>query len=671
MENEDLLGLVSGKATTTSFIFNIRDVKKVQRNQYILAIDVNDERKILAHIKNITVSGSTSVADCEVLGEVIDGKLITPKRPITIGSKVIKPPSELLAELLARVPKDTRLLVGRVFTQIDLVPVYFNPLDFARHMVVVATTGGGKSYSISVIIEELLELMEKRGDGKDFAIIIFDVHNEYGGLALPNNNLDQINKLKVYGLNPRGFEKDLMIFDWEENPILLRDDFDPERLLFLYNVKELRYALILKELIGEQETLPLNELLVKLEVSDLHHQTKQALITRIRALRESGLFSKDAPNFTDLLEPGKATIIRLANAPMGDYGVRFIVADVLRGVFNEAKKRKLGYNVLVVVDEAHLFAPKKGKIDAVRDVIERVSREGRKYGVWLILATQSPRDLSDTVTINCSSMLALKMLKKDISEFSKIFDIPKEIAEILVDLPPGRGYLKAPSLTLPILLEVRPRMSREVKGTADEIREIEEKVRGIARRTREIISKRLGEKLLKELKPEQETREVPESKPELKEEKVMPGEIQVKVEEKKSLEKEKIVKVPVEKKVEEKKEKIVAKKMVKVKVESGKQSVVLIDASIIEDLIGNVIALGYGARELIRYLLDMGRLTVSQASSLVDQRILETLLMMGLIEKRGSIIRLSLERYLKHILGYRIPEEQFKAYKKYLRAQLG
>ncbi|MGQ4890956.1 MAG: ATP-binding protein [Candidatus Njordarchaeia archaeon] len=669
MDSEEILGLISGKATTTSFAFNIRDVKKVQRNQYILAIDVNDNRKILAHIKSIVVSGSTSVADCEVLGEVIDGKLIPPKRPITIGSKVIKPPSELLAELLARVPKETRLLVGRVFTQMDLVPVYFNPADFARHMVVVATTGGGKSYSMSVFIEELLKLME-RGK-KDFAIVIFDVHNEYGGLALPNNDQIQIEKLKKYGLEPRGFEEDLMVFDWNVNPIMLKDDFDPERLLFLYNVKELRFALILKELIGERETMPLNDLLVKLEVSDLHAQTKQALVTRIRALRESGLFSRDAPNFSDLIEPGKATIIRLANAPLGDYGVRFIVADVLRGLFNEAKSRRLDFNVLIVIDEAHLFAPKKGKIDAVRDVIERVSREGRKYGVWLVLATQSPRDLSDTVIINCSSMLALKMLKKDISEFAKVFDIPKEIAEILVDLPPGRGYLKAPSLTLPILLEVRPRMSREVKGSIEQIREIEDKVAEIAKRTKEHLSKKFKEKVEKTVEPMGEEKE--EKEGEKEEEKT--GKVEVKEEKRKVAEIErKIGKEEKEKKLEEMEKKVKEtkmKKVVKVKLEKEKPVVIVIDGSIIEELVDNIISLGYGPRELIKHLLEEGRVSLSRAFTMVDERILEALLMLGVIEKRANFIMLSLDKYLRRILGYGVTKEQFMAYKKYLKEKLG
>ena len=665
MEYEEILGLVSGKSTTNEFTFNIRDIKKVQRNQYVLALDLNDGRKILAHIKSIIVSGSISTAECEVLGEVIDGKLIVSKRPITIGSQVIKPPSEMLAEILARVPKDYRLYIGRVFTQSDLVPVYFNPRDFARHMVIVATTGGGKSYSISVMIEELLKLMEM--GKKDFAIVIFDVHNEYGGLALPNEDERQIEKLREYGLEPRSFEDQLMIFDWEVNPIKLKDDFDPERLLFLYNVKELRFALYLKEIIGERETMPLDELLVKLEVSDLHHQTKQALVTRIRALKESGLFSKDAPNFIDLLEPGKATIIRLANSPLGDYGVRFVVADVLRGIFNEAKKRKMDFNVLVVVDEAHLFAPKKGKIDAVRDVIERVSREGRKYGVWLILATQSPRDLSDTVVINCSSMLALKMLRKDIAEFAKIFDIPKEIAEVLVDVPPGRGYLKAPSLTLPILLEVRARMTREVKGTMEEMREIEEKVLEIAKRTREYLKEKLKipeeeQKIEVSEIPKEEPKEVtpPVSEEVPKREEVIEA-IETKTEVKEKTEETKAVK-------EEPKEepKIVKKKKVK-----ARGSVVLeIDQSILNELIEDIISFGYGSKMLIKELLNEGRLTVRRSLAMVDERVLEALLMLGIIERRGGYIILSLEKYIRKLTGRKLSREQLLACRKILIEKL-
>ena len=503
---------------------------------------------------------------------------------------------------------------------------------------------------------------------KDFAIVIFDVHNEYGGLAVPNKFQDQIEKLKMYGLEPKGFEDDLLIFDWEENRIKLKDEFDPERLLFLYSVRELRFALILKEIIGEAGKLPLNELLVRLEVSDLHHQTKQALITRIRALKESGLFDKNAPEFASVLEPGKVTLIRLANAPLGDYGVRFVVADILRDIFTTAKSRKLGFNVLVVVDEAHLFAPKKGKIDAVRDVIERVSREGRKYGVWLILATQSPRDLSDTVVINCSSMLALKMLRKDIGEFAKIFDIPKEIANILVDLPPGRGYLKAPSLTLPILLEVRPRMSSEVKGTPKEIAEIEKKVKEIAKKTKKYLQDKLKRELTIEPKVIKEETAPPETKIEILKEPVpQPGKLEKEEIVSKSIEvlEEKPVsapKVETEKPVVKTETKKVEKKKVKEKLK--KQEV--ISEEVFEEILDFVTSYGVGARVLLNSLISQGYMNIKEAMVLVDERIIDTLILMGIIERRGRILVLSLDKYLQRMLGRKLNRKEYELYKEFL-----
>ncbi len=96
-----------------------------------------------------------------------------------------------------------------------------------------------------------------------------------------------------------------------------------------------------------------------------------------------------------------------------------------------------------------------------------------------------------------------------------------------------------------------------------------------------------------------------------------------------------------------------------------------IDTSIIEELVDDLLFMGYGARELIRTLLREGRLTVNHVLTIIDERVLDTLLLMGIIEKRANFIALSLDKYLKRILGNNLTLEDYKLYKSYLKKRLG
>jgi hypothetical protein len=68
--------------------------------------------------------------------------------------------------------------------------------------------------------------------------------------------------------------------------------------------------------------------------------------------------------------------------------------------------------VTLVCDEAHLYLP-SGNADAAElralDVFERISKEGRKYGVSLLVVSQRPSDVSKTVLSQCNNFLILRL----------------------------------------------------------------------------------------------------------------------------------------------------------------------------------------------------------------------------------------------------------------------
>jgi len=87
-----------------------------------------------------------------------------------------------------------------------------------------------------------------------------------------------------------------------------------------------------------------------------------------------------------------------------------VVALLARLVFDHAiwSRGAEQYPVLLVCEEAHRYIPAQGTAPA-RPVLERIAKEGRKYGVSLGLITQRPSDLAEGVLSQCGTIIAMRL----------------------------------------------------------------------------------------------------------------------------------------------------------------------------------------------------------------------------------------------------------------------
>jgi DNA helicase HerA-like ATPase len=67
--------------------------------------------------------------------------------------------------------------------------------------------------------------------------------------------------------------------------------------------------------------------------------------------------------------------------------------------------------ILLVCEEAHRYVPSDGQPNSgpVRRILERIAKEGRKYGVSLGLVTQRPSDLAEGVLSQCGTIIAMRL----------------------------------------------------------------------------------------------------------------------------------------------------------------------------------------------------------------------------------------------------------------------
>lgn len=106
--------------------------------------------------------------------------------------------------------------------------------------------------------------------------------------------------------------------------------------------------------------------------------------------------------------------------------------------------------MLAVLDEAHSYL-KAGEDSISSRTVQAIAKEGRKYGVGMLLVTQRPSELDETVLSQCGSIIALRMTNTlDKSHVSAaIQDELREMAEILSSLRTGEAIISGEAVRIP------------------------------------------------------------------------------------------------------------------------------------------------------------------------------------------------------------------------------
>lgn len=180
----------------------------------------------------------------------------------------------------------------------------------------------------------------------------------------------------------------------------------------------------------------------------------------------------------DKTENGELSIIDLSLVPSDV--LHIIIAVVARIVFEATQRyRKLNDKELptvLVLEEAHTFIKRGSDEESdtptpsqmCRQTFERIAREGRKFGLGLVLSSQRPSELSPTVLAQCNTFLLHRIVNdRDQELVSKL--VPDNLGGLLKELPslPSRqAILMGWASTVPTLVEItelpedqRPRSS--------------------------------------------------------------------------------------------------------------------------------------------------------------------------------------------------------------------
>lgn len=124
----------------------------------------------------------------------------------------------------------------------------------------------------------------------------------------------------------------------------------------------------------------------------------------------------------------------------------------------ESQDKDTDFPVLLVYEEAHKYVPNSDlvKYRSSKKSIERIAKEGRKYGVTLLLASQRPSEISETIFSQCNNFIAMRLTNPIDQNYVKrlLPDTLGAIIDTLPSLKAGEALVIDESIVLPSIVAI-------------------------------------------------------------------------------------------------------------------------------------------------------------------------------------------------------------------------
>jgi DNA helicase HerA-like ATPase len=367
--------------------------------------------------------------------------------------------------------------------------VYLDPTAmFCRHFAILGQSGSGKSWSVASLIQRALASMPKAH------IILLDLHGEYCWRREDGSLNSAFPPSQTRYLDARDLEIPYWLMTFAELVDLLIDRSDrgaTTQIAYLREVLSTLKTKTARELgipnvsidapvhfpiwdvyklfkeANEQRadfgktTGPLfgqfDEFLVKLSsrLSDVRYDF---LLNPKRRTKSESL-STLLRDFVGLGDPkAQITVIDISPVP---FDVRPAVSAQIGRLafeFNYWNPKRREFPISLICEEAHAYIPneKGGQYEGAKKSMERIAKEGRKYGVGLGVISQRPHELSETVLAQCGTYICLRITNPDDQEYIKKL-VPEgeaDLVDILAALSRGEAMAMGEGAPLPIRFQI-------------------------------------------------------------------------------------------------------------------------------------------------------------------------------------------------------------------------
>lgn len=381
---------------------------------------------------------------------------------------------------------------------------------FQRHASLLGSTGSGKSWAVASVLEQASKLPSAN-------LIVFDLHGEYRELSYARHlripGPEELGKadetllflpywllnaeeLQAMFIDRSEFTAHNQVMAFQDNVVAGKrktlEDLDKQDVLDAFTLDS-PIPFSLDDVLDELKRL--NEEMVP---GAKANTTKQGpffgqfsrLLVRLRSKVDDKRygFLFQAPESENEYGAMEATMERLmdystAGAQIKVINFSEVPADILpiivglvaRVIYqvqfwtDRGKRRPFAF----VCDEAHLYLPRKEGRNPVEqraiETFEKIAKEGRKYGVSLLIVSQRPSDVSSTILSQCNNVISLRLTNGEDQATVKRL-MPESLGGMMDCLPNldiGEALVVGDAVLLPSRIRLNPPNEKPLSETID------------------------------------------------------------------------------------------------------------------------------------------------------------------------------------------------------------
>ena len=516
------VGSIVAIQTTRSFEFTIGIIDKVRRKaSEIMEFDnLTDEYSenhevevyISSDIIQVSLIGTYKIVDGDTKNSFKRGIDTFPQithHCYSINGNNLKIFMNIISD---DVSLEKQLVIGKFAIDDNTTAILDGDKFFQRHASILGSTGSGKSWSVANLIEEASKLNNPN-------IIVLDMHGEYRSLCETDNKYADYYKIAGPGDLENEDEKYVFLPYWLLNKdemlsmILDRSDNNApnQASRFTFHVRKLKEETLINlrkskvlSTFTVDSPIPFNMevLITRLKEDD----TKKGIgannkpvkgewegkLTRFISRLETKIMDK---RYGFMFQPNGNTLnydwlskllCKMIGADNERKGIKIIdfsevpsdILPIVTGIIsrllfdvqiwmNEEKRTPFA----ILCDEAHLYLPLQEDADSVQKQalgnFERIAKEGRKYGISLVVISQRPSDVSRTILSQCNNFLVLRLSNdRDKSVIRNLLpDALKGVLDQLPLLDVGEAIAVGDAILLPSRIRLKTPQLKPISAT--------------------------------------------------------------------------------------------------------------------------------------------------------------------------------------------------------------
>jgi len=359
---------------------------------------------------------------------------------------------------------------------------------FGRHFAIIGQSGSGKSWTVTSLIQHTIKAMPK------CHLIMLDLHGEYcwkrndGSIesAFPQERVNYVDALEL--------EMPYWMMTYAELVDLFIDKQDRGASMQMAFMREILQQLKRKE----AKKIGLNTVSIDTPIyfslAEMYMQFKNAneerkdfgkthgalfgqfdeflvrMQSRFNDVRYDFLLKPKKRNNSDSmaellrefigLERKKAniTVVDLSSVPTDVRPAVSAQIGRLAYEFNYWNPRRREFPITLICEEAHAYIPREkgGQFEGTKKMMERIAKEGRKYGVSIGVISQRPTELSETMLSQCSTFICLRTTNPEDQEYIRglVPEAEGDLTDVLTSLGRGEALVLGEAAPLPTRVQI-------------------------------------------------------------------------------------------------------------------------------------------------------------------------------------------------------------------------